>query len=147
MNVSVAPSSQLLKIGQVASQSGLTVKTIRYYEDIGLLAPNVKRSESGYRLFDTQVLNRLSFVKRAQALGLSLTEIAQILDIHDDGNLPCGEVKHRLHAKLDSINAQIEALETLRDELQGILSGWQEQPSPERISKTICPNIQRDSIE
>lgn len=118
------------------------MKTIRYYEDIGLLAPNVKRAPSGYRLFDPHVLNRLAFVKRAQSLGLTLTEISQILDIHDNGHLPCGEVKHRLRSKLDAINAQIESLETLRDELQGILSGWQDQPSPERIEKTICPNIQ-----
>ncbi len=142
MNVSATGASKFLKIGQIASESGLSVKTIRYYEEIGLLTPTVKRSESGYRLFEPSVVNRLAFVKRAQTLGLSLAEIAQILGIHDDGNLPCGEVKHRLQTKLDSINAQIEALETFRDELQGILSGWQEQPSPERIAKTICPNIQ-----
>lgn len=140
---SLTPSVSLtLKIGQVAAESGLPIKTIRYYEEIGLLAPNVQRSVSGYRLFHPNVLNRLAFIKRAQALGLNLNEIGQILDVHDDGQLPCGEVKHRLQSKLESINAQIEALETLRDELQGILSGWQEQPSPERIAKTICPNIQ-----
>lgn len=142
VNASVPTSSQLFKIGQIATKSGLSVKTIRYYEEIGLLATTVERSESGYRLFKPSVFNRLAFVKRAQSLGLSLTEISQILNIHDDGDLPCGEVKHCLQTKLDSINAQIEALETLRDELQGVLSGWQEQPSPERISKTICPNIQ-----
>ncbi|MEM9449357.1 MAG: heavy metal-responsive transcriptional regulator [Cyanobacteria bacterium P01_E01_bin.6] len=142
MNISTARSSQLLKIGQISSQSGLSVKTIRYYEEIGLLAPHVERAESGYRMFEPGVLNRLAFVKRAQALGLSLAEIAQVLNIHDDGELPCGEVKHCLQVKLDAINTQIESLETLRDELQGILSGWQEQPSPDRISKTICPNIQ-----
>jgi len=135
-------SSTLLKIGQIAEQSGLSVKTIRYYEEIGLLAPNVKRSQSGYRLFEPEVLNRLAFVKRAQSLGLSLAEIARILNVHDEGHLPCGEVKHFLQAKLDSIEAQIEALETLRDEVQGILSGWQDQPPVERTAKTICPNIQ-----
>ena len=142
VNTSVQQQSQLLKIGQIAAKSGLSVKTIRYYEEIGLLATTVERAESGYRLFKPSVFNRLAFVKRAQSLGLSLAEISQILNIHDDGELPCGEVKHCLQTKLDAINAQIEALETLRDELQGVLSGWQEQPSPERISKTICPNIQ-----
>jgi DNA-binding transcriptional MerR regulator len=142
VNMSAVSSPQLLKIGQVASKSGLSVKTIRYYEEIGLLTPHVERAESGYRMFEPTVLNRLAFVKRAQSLGLSLAEIAQILNIHDDGELPCGEVKHHLQLKLDSINQQIEALQTLRDELQGILSGWQEQPSADRIAKTICPNIQ-----
>ncbi|MEB3212635.1 MAG: heavy metal-responsive transcriptional regulator [Leptolyngbyaceae bacterium] len=142
VNIAATEPSRLFKIGQVASKSGLSVKTIRYYEEIGLLAPHVKRADSGYRMFEPSVLNRLAFVKRAQSLGLSLAEIAQILNIHDDGKLPCGEVRHCLETKLDSINSQIESLEMLRDELQGILSGWQEQPSPERISKTICPNIQ-----
>ncbi len=131
-----------LKIGQVATRSGLPVKTIRYYEEIGLLAPNVERSPAGYRLFTPNVLNRLAFIKRAQSLGLSLQEIGQILNVHDDGQLPCGEVKQHLQEKLDSVNAQIEALETLRGELSGILSGWQETPSPEQSARTICPNLQ-----
>ena len=135
-------SSTRLKIGQVAEKSGLPVKTIRYYEEIGLLAPNVQRSDSGYRLFDAKVLNRLAFIKRAQSLGLSLHEIDTILSVHDDGQLPCGTVRTQLQAKLTDIQAQIEALETLRDELQGVLSAWQEKPSSDRIEKTICPNIQ-----
>ena len=134
-----------LKIGQVASQSGLPVKTIRYYEEIDLLSPNVERSEAGYRLFDPEVLNRLAFIKRAQSLGLTLNEISSILTVHDDGKLPCGTVRKRLEAKLDDIQIQIEALETLRTELQGVLSAWQEKPSADRIEKTICPNIQCDA--
>lgn len=141
---SLASLHSVLKIGQVAHISGLPIKTIRYYEEIGLLAPNVERSHAGYRLFSPAVLNRLAFIRRAQSLGLSLQEIGQILNVHDNGQLPCGEVKQHLKDKLDSINAQIESLETLRDELSGILSGWQEQPSPERAARTICPNLQPD---
>ena len=137
-------SATRLKIGQVAAKSGLPVKTIRYYEEIDLLSPNVERSEAGYRLFDPNVLNRLAFIKRAQSLGLTLNEISSILTVHDDGRLPCGTVRKRLEAKLDDIQTQIEALETLRTELQGVLSAWQEKPSADRIQKTICPNIQCD---
>jgi DNA-binding transcriptional MerR regulator len=131
-----------LKIGEVANQSGLPVKTIRYYEEIGLLAPTVKRSETGYRLFDQHVLNRLAFIKRSQSFGLSLNDIKAILNIHDQGQLPCGEVKQLVQQKLAEITDQIEALETLRGELQGLLSGWQDRPSADRIARTICPNIQ-----
>jgi DNA-binding transcriptional MerR regulator len=134
--------TKLLKIGEVASHSQLSVKTVRYYEDLGLLASVVKRSENGYRLFYPDVYNRLAFIKRAQALGLSLQEIEEILVIHDQGELPCGVVKNRLLFKLNQINHQIEALELLKSELQGILSAWQDKPSPEKISHTICPNIQ-----
>lgn len=140
---SEAPTdTKLFKIGEVATLSGLPVKTIRYYDDIGLLATTVYRSESQYRLFKPDVLNRLAFIKRSQSLGLNLNEIQQILDIHDQGQLPCGEVRHHLQAKVDAITEQITALETLRSELQGILSGWQEQPPSDRIAQTICPNLQ-----
>lgn len=133
----------LLKIGEVAGQSGLSVKTIRYYEEIGLLTPTVERSKSGYRLFRPQVLQRLSFIRRAQALGLHLSEVQQILIVHDQGELPCGEVKQHLEAKVVEVRQQIEALETLELELEGILSGWQDQPDRERLEQTICPNLQR----
>jgi MerR family transcriptional regulator, copper efflux regulator len=141
----VLDTKPLLKIGEVAAQSGLSVKTIRYYEEIGLLKTTVERSEAGYRLFDSQVLNRLAFIKRAQSLGLSLSEIQEILVVHDHGELPCGEVKQRLEVKVAAIAQQIEALETLKTELQGILSGWEEQPPADRIAHTICPNLQSDS--
>lgn len=135
-------TSTLLKIGEVASLSGLPIKTIRYYDDIGLLAPTVERSDSRYRLFEPAVLSRLAFVKRAQSLGLSLGEIQQILSVRDQGQLPCGEVRQHLEAKLEAIAQQIQALELLKSELQGILSGWQEQPTPDLAAQTICPNLQ-----
>ncbi len=142
MVTSVSISTKWLKIGEVAARSGMSVKTIRYYEDIGLLAPAVKRSESGYRLFSSQILSRLAFIKRAQSLGLSLSEIQEILNIHDSGQLPCEPVKGRLLAKVEAIASQIEALEILRTELKGLISGWQEQPPSHRISQTLCPNIE-----
>lgn len=135
--------TKLLKIGEVAETSGLPVKTIRYYEEIGLLIPTVQRSEAQYRLFQAEVLNRLAFIKRAQALGLNLKEIQQILAVHDHGELPCGDIKQHLEAKVADISRQIDALTTLRAELQGILSGWQDQPPADRIQQTICPNIQK----
>lgn len=134
-----------LKIGEVATSSGIPVKTIRYYEELGLLSPVVQRSQSRYRLFDKSIFNRLAFIKRAQALGLSLKEIKEILAVRDAGNLPCGVVKQSLQFKLREIEQQIEALEILKSELQGILGGWQDMPARERIDRTICPNIQRES--
>jgi DNA-binding transcriptional MerR regulator len=135
-------TKQLLKIGEVATGSGLPVKTIRYYEEIGLLTPTVERSQAGYRLFNTEVLNRLAFVKRAQSLGLALSEIRTILAVHDGGELPCYEVKQHLQDKVAIVSQQIQALETLRAELNGILSGWEEYPPAHMIEQTICPNLQ-----
>ncbi|GAB4285082.1 MAG: hypothetical protein Fur0025_16360 [Oscillatoriaceae cyanobacterium] len=135
-----------LKIGQVAAASGLPVKTIRYYEEIGLLEPTVARSDTGYRLFDAGVLNRLDFIKRAQSLGLSLSAIKEILEIRDRGELPCGEVKHRLLGKVEVINSQIQALEMLKSELLELLSEWEERPSTDKLAHTICPNLQADTV-
>jgi DNA-binding transcriptional MerR regulator len=139
MNVAVESS---LKIGEVANLSGLPVKTIRYYEEIGLLAPTVARSPTGYRLFHKQVLNRLAFIKRAQKLGLALNEIKEILVVYDRGELPCVEVKQHLQDKMNAITQQIAALDTLRGELQTLLAVWEEHPAGDRVKQTICPNIQ-----
>ncbi|MGA9379345.1 MAG: heavy metal-responsive transcriptional regulator [Phormidium sp.] len=132
---------KLYKIGEVASFSGLPVKTIRYYEELGLLSPVVTRAISGYRLFDSQVLKRLDFIKRAQSLGMSLKEIQEFLEIHDRGELPCHEVKQHIQAKLQAIDQQIAALEILRSELQELLSDWKD-PKSEIVDEIICPNIQ-----
>lgn len=130
-----------LQIGEIAKHTGLTIKTIRYYEEYGLLKPTVQRARSGYRLFNIRVLNRLAFIKRAQFFGLRLDEIDKILEIHDQSQLPCGHVKHLLEAKLEEVNTKKEALDTLQAELQGVLSGWKDQPPANLIAHTICPNI------
>jgi MerR family transcriptional regulator, copper efflux regulator len=132
-----------LMIGEVSHITGIPVKTIRYYEEIGLLNTTTTRSKAGYRLFAQTVLNRLAFIKRAQSLGLSLSEIQQLLEVHDLGELPCGAVKKQLLHKVEAINQQVEALEILKSELLGLLSGWQEQPPSDSVAQTICPNIQR----
>lgn len=130
----------LLFIGQVAALSGLPVKTIRYYADLGLLS-FVDRTEGGYRQFSSQVLTRLAFIKRSQSLGLSLQEIAEILKIHDRGELPCGDIKQKLSKKLLEIDRKIEQLITLRTELSGLLLGWENfSATPE---DTICPILQK----
>ncbi|MGG6264608.1 heavy metal-responsive transcriptional regulator [Leptolyngbya sp. AN03gr2] len=132
----------MLKIGEAAAKTGLPVKTIRYYDDIGLLTPTVERSDSGYRLFTPQVLDRLAFIKRAQSLGLRLEEVKEILTIHDRGLLPCETVKGQIQDKVAQITVQIEQLNTLRSELQTVLSHWEEQPDPELAEVTICPNLE-----
>lgn len=131
-----------LQIGEVAAISELPIKTIRYYEEQGLLTPTVSRSKANYRLFEASVLQRLAFIKRSQSLGLSLREIGDLLTVHDQGQLPCEDVKRNLHQKVRQITEQVEALQLLRSELQGLLSGWQDHPAAEVAARTICPNLQ-----
>lgn len=132
----------MLKIGEVAHQSSLSVKTIRYYDDLGLLAAVVQRSPAGYRLFQPSVIYRLHFIRTAQCLGLTLQEIGEILEIRDQGVLPCGHVKERLESRLADIQGQIVSLNLLARQLEDILSGWQENPVPTMGSDQICPNLQ-----
>ncbi len=127
-----------MKIGELAGRSGLPVKTLRYYEDLGLL-PAIGRSEGGYRLFAEDSLRRLAFIRRLKTLGLSLEEIQGCLAVHDAGDLPCGDIQAQLERQIERIDAQIEELGQLRQELQGLLAGWQNDPAKE--GDVICPNL------
>lgn len=128
-----------MKIGVLASRSGLTVKTLRYYEDLGLL-PAIGRSEGGYRLFAEESLRRLEFIRRLKTLGLSLEEIQGCLAVHDAGELPCGDIEIQLGRQIERIDGQIKELRQLRMELQELLAGWQSDPAKD--GNVICPNLQ-----
>jgi len=127
-----------MKIGVLARRSGMTVKTLRYYEDLGLL-PAIGRSEGGYRLFAEQSLQRLEFIRRLKTLGLRLEEIQACLAVHDAGELPCGDIRRQLERQIGRIDERIQELRQLRGELQGLLSGWQSHPP--RQGDEICPNL------
>jgi MerR family transcriptional regulator, copper efflux regulator len=130
---------KLFLIGQVTNLSGIPIRTIRYYESLGLITSS-GRTEGGFRQFSADVLTRLAFIKRAQSLGLSLEEIREILQVYDEGNPPCGEIKEKLLEKLSQIDHQISELLTLRSEIGELLAGWSHQPlQPE---EKICPIIQ-----
>lgn len=128
------------QIGTIAKKSGVPIKTIRYYEELGLLKAS-GRTEGGFRLFDSDVLSRLNFIKRAQSLGLSLLEIKDFLGVYDRGELPCDRIEEKLQDKVAQIDRQIKELTLFKQELQALLSGWEKvPPHPDR---TICPIIQR----
>ncbi len=127
-------------IGLVAKESGISIKTIRYYEQLGLLK-SLGRTEGGYRLFDSNVLMRLSFIKRAQSLGLRLSEIKEFLDVHDQGQLPCEHVKLKLKDKVSEIDRQIEQLQLLKVELERLL--LDRETTSVLNEETICPIIEQ----
>ncbi|MCW5316736.1 MerR family DNA-binding protein [Nostoc sp. KVJ3] len=133
---------KLLLIGQVTDISGIPIRTIRYYESLGLLKSS-RRTEGGFRQFSLDVLTRLAFIKRAQNLGLSLEEIGNILQVYDQGQAPCGEIKEKLEDKLLQIDRQMDQLLTLRSEIKGLLSGWKN--INDHHKDTICPIIQNKS--
>ncbi|WP_092534489.1 heavy metal-responsive transcriptional regulator [Amycolatopsis arida] len=110
-----------MKIGELAARSGTTTKTIRFYEQAGLL-PDPDRAPNGYRDYSSQSVERLSFIRRGQAAGLSLREIRQILAIYDRGEAPCSHVRDILSERLDRVRAQIAELVTLESHLDTLLA-------------------------
>ena len=127
-----------MKIGELATHSGLTVKTLRFYEDQGLL-PAACRSAGGYRLFAEESLRRLEFIVRLKTLGLSLEEIRECLTVHDHGRLPCADIQRQLLDQISRIDTRLRELQALRDELQATLRDWQSEPR--RRGEEICPNL------
>ncbi|NJL98867.1 MAG: heavy metal-responsive transcriptional regulator [Synechococcaceae cyanobacterium RM1_1_27] len=134
-----APSSTFLKIGEVAAQTRVGIKTVRYYEEVGLITAS-QRTTSNYRLFDPGVVPRLNFIRRVQRLGFSLDEIRHILAIHDQGELPCEEVRQQVQTKISEIDQQVQLLLTLKDELQQLISNGSRDPI--RRQGIICPILQ-----
>lgn len=95
-----------MRIGELADQSGVTAKTIRFWESTGLLA-DPTRTPSGYRDYDPAVVDRLRFIRHAQTAGLTLAEIRQVLAISDDGEPPCGHVTDLIHQHLADVDERI----------------------------------------
>lgn len=127
-----------LQIGELARRSGVPVKTLRYYADLGLL-PTAGRSHGGFRLFETDALQRLSFIRRLKHLGLSLEEIRDCLASHDQGRLPCDDIQRQLTRQIERVDAQLRDLQLLRQELMCLLNHWNSNPTAE--DSVICPNL------
>lgn len=102
-----------MRIGELADQSGVSAKTIRFWESTGLLADPV-RTPSGYRDYDPDVVDRLRFIRHAQTAGLTLAEIRQVLAISDDGEPPCGHVTDLIHQHLTDVDERIRDLTETR---------------------------------
>ncbi len=104
-----------MKIGELSKQSGVSIDTIRYYEQRGLIPPAV-RSASGYRQYSSNDTRRLKFIVQAKELGFRLEEIGQLLTLRTDGRA-CIEVRAVAEAKADEIDQRIQKLTRMRQVL------------------------------
>ncbi len=100
-----------MNIGDAAATTGLPTKTIRYYEEIGLISP--ARQENGYRDYDDEDAHRLSFLKRARGLGFSVDECRTLLSLYDDSGRASADVKAIAKRHLTAIEEKIEELRSL----------------------------------
>ncbi|SNY93056.1 DNA-binding transcriptional regulator, MerR family [Cohaesibacter sp. ES.047] len=107
----------MLTIGNLSKSSGVKVPTIRYYEQIGLLAPAI-RSEGNQRRYDQDGLKRLTFIRHARELGFPLDDIKSLLLLNGDDDNPCHMAHEMVIRHLDDVRERIERLKRLEDELE-----------------------------
>jgi len=98
-----------IAIGAVSKHTGTNIETVRYYERVGLL-PAPARSSGGYRLYGADHLKRLSFIRRARALGFSLAEVRKLLTLADQRRRSCAEVRIVAAAHLEDVKAKLADL-------------------------------------
>ena len=135
---------QTFYISTLSGQAGVPVKTIRYYEDVGLL-PKPPRTASRYRLYVPETADRLQFIKKAQNLGLRLDEIKEILDLADRGRCPCGHVQDVLRKRLKELQQKIADLRLIEQRVKAaVRQGC--PPNFKPRGKAICPTIDRQPM-
>jgi DNA-binding transcriptional MerR regulator len=133
----------VLKIGDVAKLSGIGIETLRFYEKSGLLE-RPARTQSGYRMYGRDVLDRLAFIKQSQTLGFSLDEIRSIVEDARTGKSPCDEVREIVRHRLEDLDERMREMRRYRKELAGTLEEW------DRLGRApghICGLIEGTHIE
>jgi len=133
----------LLRVGEVARRSGVGVETLRFYERSGLL-DRPARTENGYRHYGEEVLERLDFIKRAQALGFTLDEIGRVIAEKRAGQTPCAEVREIVRRRLQELDERMARMRRYRRELAATLDEWDKIGESEG---RICGLIEDTEIE
>jgi len=131
--------ADMYKISDAAKLADLTVKTVRYYADIGLVEP-AGRSGSGYRLYAEPDIAKLGFVRRARRYSFSIEQCRELLSLYEDDQRPSAEVKRITLEKIDEIDWRLAELQALRDELQHLAGSCQGNSRPDCpiINKLAC---------
>ena len=104
---------ETLSIGQLAKRAGVGVETIRFYERKGLIAEPARRPSSGYRQYPEEVVRRVRFIRRAKALGFTLREIQDLLELNASPHSTCAEVRSKAEAKLVDVRQKIRDLQRI----------------------------------
>ena len=134
---------RMLKIGDVSKRSGIGIEALRFYEKSGLL-DKPSRTESGYRVYEPEVLERLAFIKQAQALGFSLDEIGRIIEDARIGQSPCDEVREIVSRRLEELDERMREMRRYRRALAETLEEWNKVG---RAPGRICGLIEGSHVE
>jgi MerR family transcriptional regulator, Zn(II)-responsive regulator of zntA len=135
-------TDKLLTIGELAMRAGVTPDTLRYYERLGLVPP-APRTRAGYRVYEPVMVERLAFIDKAKALGLTLEEVREVLRVAADGTPPCEHVRAALSRRLREVEARITELEGLRRTLARALQRSRELPV---AASCVCEIIESQEV-
>lgn len=128
-------------VAELARQAKVTPATIRYYSRVALLDP-VREADNGYRCYSPADLQRVGFIRQAQALGLSIGDIKTILDMQANGETPCDQVKSLVIQRRMSISDQIVELQATEARIDKALKYWKEMNDPVPVDGELCPLIE-----
>ena len=118
-----------MNIGEVAERTGVPAKTIRYYEEIGLVRP--LRSPNGYRAFQERDLHKLAFLGRARALGVSIEDCRRLLALYEDDSRESSQVKAVAEDHLRQIDEKIAQLQSMRATLAELIGSCHGDDRPD----------------
>ena len=136
-----------MQIRELSGNSGVPAKTIRYYEDIGLLPP-AARKPNGYREYEDVDVDRLKLVAGARRLDFSLEEIREILDLRDDGIAPCGVLLDLLDKKTEEISQRIAELLLLQKDLRALYDAGLTFPTDDVEGKNcVCHLVSEHEVQ
>ncbi len=126
-----------MRIGALADQAGVSAKTLRFYEQAGLL-PEPERTSAGYRDYSADAVHRVRFIRAAQTAGLHLAEIADVLAIRDSGAPPCAHVRALVDAHLTEVRARLAELRRTERELLRLAERAAAQDPADCAAADIC---------
>lgn len=130
-----------MKVSEIAAKSQVSPHTVRYYHKLGLLS-SVRDPANRYRRFDVSAVERLRFVLRAKALGVSLSEIREILELSHAGESPCPRVRDIVRARIAETAARIAELQRLQQRLELALRSWAHLPDRVPDGREVCHLIE-----
>ncbi len=136
-----------LFIGELGKLTDVPVKTIRYYEDFGIL-DKPDRTGSDYRVYGQKDVDKLLFIKKAKALGLKLSEIKEIICCAEEGLQPCCSLVRNLFTKkIKEYEDKIVELNTAKKRLEEKLNKWVKPSQAKKMKYSVCPQIEKNQIK
>ena len=130
-----------MRVNELATRTGVTSDTVRYYTRIGLLTPS-KNAENGYKNYNTADEKRLLFIIKSRHLGFSIVEIQEVVNMSTSGNSPCCRVREIVKKKLYEAEQEIKELQQLHQRMKLAADTWEDMPDGEPTGDSVCSLIE-----